>query len=143
MTTLARTLAASLLAALCLALSACSTGAGSKPDALDRSLYDYSGAIRWNNFEVAYEAIDPEVKKARPVTAFELERMKQVQVTRYDLVSSTMLEDGRIEREVEIGLINRHTQTERTVRVRETWRYDEEAQRWWQTDGLPDFSRQR
>lgn len=140
MTTLARTLAASLLAALCLAISACSTGPGSKPDALDRTLYDYSGAIRWNNFEVAYEAIDPEVRKERPITAFELERMKQVQVTRYDLVASTMLADGRIEREVEIGLINRHTQTERSVRVRETWRYDEEAKRWWKTEGLPDFS---
>lgn len=138
------TTAARLLLALTLAvLTACSTGAGSRPDALERTLYDYSGAIRWNNFEVAYEMIDPEIRKARPLSDFELERLKQVQVTRYDLAASTVLPDGRIAREIEIGLVNRHTQTERNVRVREIWRYDEVAQRWWQTEGLPNFAQDR
>lgn len=138
------TTAARLLLALTLAtLTACSTGAGSKPDALERTLYDYSGAIRWNNFEVAYEMVDPETRKARPLSDFELERLKQVQVTRYDLAASTVLPDGRIAREIEIGLVNRHTQTERNVRVREIWRYDEVAQRWWQTEGLPNFAQDR
>lgn len=139
MTTAARLLLALTLAAL----TACSTGAGSRPDALERTLYDYSGAIRWNNFEVAYEMIDPEIRKARPLSDFELERLKQVQVTRYDLAASTVLPDGRIAREIEIGLVNRHTQTERNVRVREIWRYDEVAQRWWQTEGLPNFAQDR
>lgn len=139
MTTAARLLLALTLAAL----TACSTGAGSRPDALERTLYDYSGAIRWNNFEVAYEMIDPEIRKARPLSDFELERLKQVQVTRYDLAASTVLPDGRIAREIEISLVNRHTQTERNVRVREIWRYDEVAQRWWQTEGLPDFTQDR
>ena len=136
MTALAR---AALLLALA-TLAACSSGVGTKPDALERTLYDYSGAIRWNNFEVAYDLVDPEVRKARPLTDFELERLKQVQITRYDVVASLPLPDGRIAREVELGVVNRHTQAERTVRVRETWRYDEAAQRWWQTDGLPDLS---
>lgn len=133
--------AARLAALLVLAaLAACQSGVGTKPDALDRTLYDYSGAIRWNNFEVAYESIDPELRKARPLTDFELERLKQVQITRYDVVANTTLPDGRVAREVELGVVNRHTQAERTVRVRELWRYDETAQRWWQTEGLPDLS---
>lgn len=126
-----------------LALAACSSGPGTRAEALQRTLYDYSGAIRWNQFEAAYDAIDPEVRRSRPLTDFELERMKQVQVTRYEVVSERPLPDGRIAREVEISLVNRHTQTERTVRVRETWRYDETAQRWWQTEGLPNFARDR
>lgn len=121
-------------------LAACNTGVGTKPEALDRTLYDYSGAIRWNNFEVAYDMVDPEVRKAKPLTDFELERLKQVQITRYDVVASLPLPDGRIAREVELGVVNRHTQAERTVRVRETWRYDEVAERWWQVEGLPDLA---
>jgi hypothetical protein len=100
-----------LLAAL---LAACSTGAGSKPDALERTLYDYSGAIRWNNFEVAWDMVDPKVREAKPLSDFELERLKQVQITHYTLVASTPLPDGRIAREVELGVVNRHTQAERS-----------------------------
>ena len=132
----------SLLAAAAL-LAACSSGAGSKPDALDRTLYDYSGAIRWNNFEVAWDMVDPKVREAKPLSDFELERLKQVQITNYNLVASVTLPDGRIAREVELGVVNRHTQAERVVRVREIWRYDEEAQRWWQTEGLPVLAQDR
>lgn len=136
MTVVARLAALLVLAAL----AACSTGVGTRPDALERTLYEYSGAIRWNSFEVAWDMVDPEVRKARPLTEFALERLKQVQITRYDVVASLPLPDGRIAREVELGVVNRHTQAERVVRVRETWRYDEVAQRWWQTEGLPDLS---
>ena len=52
------------LALLVALLAACSSGPGSKPDALDRTLYDYSGAIRWNNFEVAWDMVDPKVREA-------------------------------------------------------------------------------
>lgn len=131
------------LALLVALLAACSSGAGSKPDALERTLYDYSGAIRWNNFEVAWDMVDPKVREAKPLSDFELERLKQVQITNYNLVASVTLPDGRIAREVELGVVNRHTQAERVVRVREIWRYDEEAQRWWQTEGLPVLAQDR
>lgn len=126
-----------------LALSACSSGPGTRAETLERTIYDYSGALRWNHFEAAYAAIDPEVRAAKPLSAFDWERLKQVQVTRYALVAESVLADGRIAREVEIDLVNRHTQAERTHRVREIWRYDEAARRWWQTEGLPDFAPER
>ena len=133
-----------VLAALSLAvLAACSSGPGTRAEVLDRTLYDYSGAIRWNNFEVAYDLLDPEQRDKRPMTDLDWERLKQIQVTRYDVIAQAALPDGRIGREVEIALINRHTQAERVVRTREVWRYDEATQRWWQTEGLPDFSAQR
>lgn len=143
MTKRLRTVPAAFALAMALVLAACSSGPGTRVDSLQRTLYDYSGAIRWNNFEVAYDMVDPDVRREKPMSAFELERLKQVQVTRYDVVAESPLPDGRISREVEIGLVNRHTQAERSVRIRETWRYDETTKRWWQTDGLPNFAQDR
>ena len=42
-------------------------------------------------------------------------------------------------RDIQIGVINRHTQAERSVRYREQWRWDPEAKTWWVTSGLPDL----
>jgi len=133
--------AAVLFAAL--SSTGCASGSGTRADALERALYDYSGAIRWNNFETAYEAVDPKTRKDTPLSDFELERLKQVQVTSYTVVASLPTPDGGVAREVELRVVNRHTQAERIVRVRETWRYDEEAQKWWQTEGLPSFAQNR
>lgn len=132
-----------LAAVAALLLAACATGPGTRAESLERVLYDYSGAIRWSEFESAYDMIDPAVREARPLSDFEFARLKQLQVTRYEVVASAALPDGGVAREVEIALINRHTQAERVVRVRETWRYDAAAQRWWQTEGLPNFARDR
>lgn len=132
-----------VLAATLALLAACGTGPGSRPELLERTLYDYSGAIRWNHFEAAYEMVDPDTREARPLSDFELERLKQVQITHYTLVASTAMPDGRVAREVELGVVNRHTQAERTVRVREIWRFDEDARRWWQTEGLPKLAQDR
>ena len=126
--------------ALALLLAACASGPGTKADDLDRALYDYSAAIRWNNFEVAAEWIDPEALARNPLTPFELERLKQVQVAGYTVVASRPTPDGGVVRDVEIRLVNVHTQTERIARVRETWRWDEPSQRWVQADGLPRFA---
>ena len=132
-----------LLAVAFALLTACSSGPGTKAEALDRILYEYSGAIRWSNFDVAWEFIDPEARKDASATDFEIERLKQVQITSYAVVASTTLPDGSVAREVELRVVNRHTQAERTVRVRETWRYDEAAKRWWQTEGLPKLTQDR
>ncbi len=133
--------AAVLLSAL--SSTGCASGTGTRADALERTLYDYSGAIRWNNFEAAYDAIDPKTRQTKPLSDFELERLKQVQVTSYTVVASLPTPDGGVAREVELRVVNRHTQAERVVRVRESWRYDEEAQKWWQIEGLPNFAQDR
>ena len=41
--------------------------------------------------------------------------------------------------EVQIDVINEHTQALRGMRYTEVWRYDAEHKRWWVTSGLPDF----
>ena len=42
-------------------------------------------------------------------------------------------------RDVEIGVVNRYTQAERTVRFQEEWRWDPESKNWWLVNGLPNL----
>jgi hypothetical protein len=109
-------------------------------DKLDQQQYAWSGAIRWGEVEGATNLIDPKVRDERPVTDLELERWKHIQVTSYrDIGSDRNLEKGTAVREIDIGVMNRHTMAERTVRYRETWRWDAEGKVWWLTSGLPDL----
>jgi len=129
-----------LLLALCLlALAAC---ASSSPgaNALDTVQYAWSGAIRWGDFAGAGNLVDPDVREAKATTELEMKRYDQVQVSSYRVVGSSRdIESGTAVRDVEIGVINRHTMAERTVKYSERWRWDETAGTWWNTGGLPDL----
>ena len=128
------------LALLCLlALGACAS-TGTQRNKLDHAVYAWSGAIRWGDFEGAMNLIDPEVREKVELTPLQLERYKQIQISSYrDMGTSTDMEAGTSVRDIEIGVINRHTMAERVVRYRETWRWDAEAKTWWLTSELPDL----
>ena len=124
----------------CLALLAgCPKTHASKGSALDEVQYAYSAAIRWGDFEGAYNLVDPKVREEHPLTDVDFSRYKQVQISGYRDLGGSPLASGEVVREIEIGVINRNTLAERTVRYRERWRYDEEAKTWWLTSGLPDL----
>ncbi|MEG3193169.1 hypothetical protein [Lysobacter sp. D1-1-M9] len=125
---------------LCLlALAGCAS-MGTQGDLLERNQYAWSGAIRWGDFEGALNLVDPEYRQEHPITPLELRRYEQVQISSYrDVGSHNDAAAGTAMRDVEIGVVNRHTQTERAVRYRERWRWDEQAQTWWLTTGLPDL----
>lgn len=127
-----------LLAALALAACA-SIASSSQRDALQRAQYDWSAAIRWGDIEGAWTLVDPDYRQAHPLTDLELERYKQVQVSGYRELGAQEAPDGTAMREIEIGVVNRHTQVERSTRYTERWRYDAQAKRWWLVSGLPDF----
>ena len=67
----------------CLALLAGCPKSASKGSALDESQYAWSAAIRWGDFEGAWNLVDPEVRKAHPLTDLDLSRYKQVQISTY------------------------------------------------------------
>lgn len=106
--------------------------------ALDKAQYAYSAAIRWNDFEGGWTLVDPKYREANPMTALELERYKQIQVSGYRDLAAQVGESSAA-REIEIGVINRHNMTTRSMRYTERWRYDQETKTWWLTVGLPDF----
>jgi hypothetical protein len=62
-----------------------------------------------------------------------------MEVTGYSDQGSQTEADGTVSRSMELRVVNRHTMTERSLRVRERWHWDETAQRWWLLDGLPDL----
>ncbi len=106
---------------------------------LDQVQAAWSSAIRWSDFEAAWQLVDPALRAEHPLTELELERYRQLQVSRYREGGNGELDDGTVVRTVEIGVVNRHTQAERTVRFQERWRWDKKDKRWWQVAGLPDF----
>ena len=132
---LVRLWTAVLLAALLLA--GCATQ--QQASELQKVQYAYSAAIRWGDFEGAWQLVDPEYRAANPMSALEFERYKQVQVSAYRDLAAQAIPQSVAMREIQIGVVNRHTQVERSLRYTEHWRYDPESKHWWLTVGLPDF----
>ncbi len=118
-------------------LAGCATGT-SQGDALQKAQYAYSAAIRWGDFEGAWNMVDPAYRKAHPMSGLEFERYKQLQISAYHDLGS-QVGDDQAQREVQIGIINRNTLVERDARYTERWRYDAAAKTWWVVDGLPDL----
>ena len=129
------------LAVLALLLACGTTAlAKSKMDQLQSNQYAWAGAIRWGDFEGALSLVDPAYREAHPVSDLELKRYEQVQITAYRERNSTADKKGGVAmRDIEIGVVNRHTQAERTVRYREEWRWDEAGKNWWLVSGMPDL----
>ena len=135
MKTLPRLLACLLLCGLV----AC-TAAPSKLNPRDAALTEYGFALRWSEFDQAMAFLDPQVRLQHPLSDLEKERLKQIQVTGYEVKDRHASSDGGLEQTVEIRLINRNTQLERSITDHQAWRWDAEGKRYWLTSGLPDFS---
>lgn len=101
----------------------------------------YAAAVRWNDFETAWEIVDPTYRLAHPQSDIERERYQQVQISGYREVRSSAGAENEVLRDVELRVINRNTQAERIVRTRETWRWDPASKQWWLASGLPDLWR--
>lgn len=126
--------------ALCLLLASCaSVQRANKNESLRKLQYDYSAAIRWGDFENAWNAVDPDYRKSNPLSEAEFSRYAQMQVTAYREQDTITAEDGVVLRNVQIDVVNRNTLSQRSVRYIEKWRWDEDAGRWWIVGGLPDF----
>ena len=131
-----------LLAAVLL-LGACATQSNrSRQKQLNDTLRSYAATVRWGSFEQAQAFIEPKHLEAHPPSALDLARYRQVQVTGYDAQPRAMISETEARQLVRIDLVNVNTQSARSVVDRQTWTYDETAQRWWLASGLPDISRQ-
>lgn len=125
-----------LLALLAL-VSAC--GTTNAQNARRNALSEYGAAIRWGEFDRAQDFVDPIWRAEHPITDLDRERFKYLQVSGYEVKHATATADG-LQQTVEIRVINKLTQTERTLVDRQTWRWDEAGKRLWLMSGLPDFS---
>lgn len=139
-----RRIALPLVLASTVLLGACATeNMRSKATILDDTLRTYAATIRWGDIAQAEAYVDPEYRKAHPLSELDVARYKQVQVTNYEDQPAVPVNDNEVRQTVEIGLVNVHTQTARSIVDRQVWRYDEAAKRWWLTTGLPDITHAR
>lgn len=125
---------------LCLLLAACATSEKGDRLKLDTVLFQYAGAIRYSEIASAYEFVHPKQRAEKPMSSLEWERYAQVQFTGYLVKVKEPGDVGEVRQLVELRLINRHTQAERVIQVREVWKWDPETKRWWLESGLPDIS---
>ena len=132
-------------ALVCLTLLAACSGVGTKVDALDRTMYAYSAAVRWHegNIESALAFVDPAYLAKHPLSALDRQRFAQVQITGYYVKGSQQISETEYAQRVEIRLVNIHTQAERAVIDDQVWRWDEAAKTWWLTTGLPRIAETR
>lgn len=114
------------------------TAARKKAGGLDKAMYAYSAAIRWGDFEGAWNLVDPQVRAQNPMTDLDFSRYEQIEVTGYREMGTQPGADGTVMRAIQISVVNRHTLSERQVRYTEVWRYDAKAKAWW-VMSLPDF----
>lgn len=128
-----------LLAAALSLLTACATQRHAR-DLLTVAQYDYAGLIRWNRFDAAAGFIDPLVLAKKPLSALEMQRYEQIQITGYYVKGNELLSPTDAAQLVEIRFVNRHTQAERSIMDQQLWRYDADAKRWWLSSGLPQIT---
>jgi hypothetical protein len=134
-----RTIAAGFVALVALSLAGCAADQRSK--LLTETLLAYANAIRWDGFASAQQFVDPEVVKQHPLSSLDMARYQQVRVSDYDEGDGAVpAGENEVHQVVKISLINRNTQSERSIIDRQTWRYDPEKKRWWLESGLPDIT---
>jgi hypothetical protein len=125
------------LLAMLLVLGGCATSP-SRGDALQEAQYAWSAAIRWGDFEGAWNMVDPKVRAEHPLTDLEFARYKQVQISQYRELGTRNSEDASV-REIQLGVVNRNSLAERQIRYTEVWHYEQATKTWWVTSGLPDL----
>ena len=130
-----------LLVLSILLLAACATN--DRSNSLTTTLESYAGVLRWGDFASGAQFIDPKVRAKHPLTDLDLARYKQVRVTDYnDDAGAVPISLTEVQQTVKIGLVNIHTQSERSIIDHQIWRYDEKTKHWWLISGLPDITQQ-
>ena len=129
-----------LLLALGLMLGGCKTDVRSKGDRLDASMLGYERALRWGKMAEAMQFLDATSEAVLTMKPLEIERWAQFEVKGYRKQSQALVdEDGIARQAVEIELLNRHTQTPRTVLDQQVWKFDKQSGQWRLTSGFPNL----
>lgn len=133
--------AASIALLVLLMVTGCGAVRPTKGRVEDITLYDFSSAMRWGDFDAAYDFVDPKTKVEHPLTDIDRGRFKQLEVSAYEVIAKKDGE-GTVDQQVKLELINRNTQLPRSITYHEHWRWDDTSQHWWLVSGLPDLSPQ-
>ena len=110
-----------------------------KPHAKVDMVREYGNAVRWSDWDTALNFVDPAKRLHQTMTEDDLNKLKDVKVTGYEVRTHAPQPDGTVDQTVEIRYIDEKTQIERSMRDHQHWRPDEDGEHWWLTTGLPEF----
>ncbi|HET7223742.1 MAG TPA: hypothetical protein VFI81_11130 [Rhodanobacteraceae bacterium] len=130
-----------LAGAALLLLAGCAT-VQNRNNLRDDTLEGYATALRWGDFQSAWNFVDPVVRAAHPLTAQQKALYNTVRVAEYDASGPMATGSDTIEQTATIGLIVKSSQRVYSVVDRQTWHWDAKAKHWWLESGLPEISPQ-
>ena len=108
-----------------------------KLDNFDATSRAYSHAIRWSDFNEAEIYIKSSANKS---DSPDPEIIKLVRVTDYIIKKTAVSEDQRqVIQIVEVTYYRNDRMVVKTISEKELWEWDEKAQKWVLSSGLPDF----
>jgi uncharacterized lipoprotein len=100
---------------------------------------EYGNTVRWSDWDLAWNFVDPATRGALALPQEELERLSNYKVTGYNVRLHEPQPDGTVKQIVDIRYVEQATQIERSFRDRQIWRTDDNGEHWWLTTGLPAF----
>jgi hypothetical protein len=108
-----------------------------KLDAFDTTSQAYSHAIRWSEFDEAAIFIKSSDDKSLSPAP---EVLKMIRVTDYAIRKTAVSEDQtKVFQVVEVSYYRNDRMVVKTIREKELWEWNSEAQKWELSSGLPDF----
>lgn len=115
--------------------------ANKRADSLETTLRAYHSTLRWGGFGKALDFVGPDYREQHPLDDLRTARYRQVRIVGYEEGGGpTPVSDGKVRQTAKISVVNKHTQRERAVIDHQIWEWDDEAERWWLTTGLPDIT---
>ena len=100
---------------------------------------EYGGAVRWSDWDMAWQFVDPAARTSSLMTDQERERLKQIKVTGYEVRTASRSADGTHRAEGRDPLGRPAHPGRAHDPDRQIWRTDDDGKHWWLTSGLPDF----
>jgi len=100
----------------------------------------FEAIVRWNQFDSMVDFMHPDWLADNPVSSLDIERLHQFRVSQYTVRQVLSEPDGGVDRLVQLRLYNKHTAREKVVEYVESWRWDDERERWMLHSGLPDVT---
>ena len=112
----------------------------SELDQLETTSQELASTLRWGDPLRLAEFIDPSLREQLSPRGLAAERWRQVRVAVFRAEPPTLISPSQAQQSVSFELINQNTQAVRELSSALTWRYDEQAKRWWLTSGLPELA---
>ena len=116
--------------------SACATNQ-SGLDLLDKSMFAYERALRWQNYDLVISMHRDAQKQLTPA---QRDNLKKFRVTAYEQVYNQVGNDGKTATQVvEINYYREANMTIKKLTLNNKWEYDEPSNHWYLTNPIPEF----